>query len=100
MFENVTHPLLFPDAEPSYYLEDKCGFKKVELIVGGTEAQPREFPHMARLGFGNFTSLRWGCGGSLISRRFILSAAHCVTVNRYGSLFFFYISNPNYYRVL
>lgn len=27
--------------------KDDCGHKSVELIVGGTEATDREFPHMA-----------------------------------------------------
>lgn len=30
---------------------DECGHKVIELIVGGTEAKDREFPHMALIGY-------------------------------------------------
>ncbi|XP_050433648.1 venom protease-like isoform X2 [Adelges cooleyi] len=47
-------------------------------IVGGTAAKAAEFPHMVLLGFGEqFSSVEWSCGGSLISDRYVLSAAHC-----------------------
>ncbi|KAK7601272.1 hypothetical protein V9T40_008713 [Parthenolecanium corni] len=48
------------------------------VIVGGVEAQPKQFPHMALVGFGsNHNNVKWSCGGSLISEYFVLSAAHC-----------------------
>jgi secreted trypsin-like serine protease len=39
-------------------------------IVGGTRAQQGEFPWMVRLSM--------GCGGSLLTTRIVLTAAHCV----------------------
>ncbi|KXJ70542.1 hypothetical protein RP20_CCG023234 [Aedes albopictus] len=57
-----------------------CDSISASLIVGGTHAKPKEFPHMAALGWrrpsDNTTFFR--CGGSLISERYILTAAHCL----------------------
>ncbi|KAK7871644.1 hypothetical protein R5R35_001829 [Gryllus longicercus] len=58
---------------------DQCVMKKVPFIIGGSNASVHEFPHMALLGYGTSTSnRRWNCGGSLISDRFVLTAAHCI----------------------
>ena len=43
-------------------------------IVGGEEATPHQYPWMAAL----FIDDKWFCGGSLITDRHILTAAHCV----------------------
>ncbi|KXJ82932.1 hypothetical protein RP20_CCG010586 [Aedes albopictus] len=57
-----------------------CDSISASLIVGGTPAKPKEFPHMAALGWrrpsDNTTFFR--CGGTLISERFIMTAAHCL----------------------
>lgn len=58
--------------------KDTCFNTAVELIIDGTAAKPREFPHMAVLGIKANSAYKWICGGSLISDRFVLTAAHCI----------------------
>ena len=41
-------------------------------IVGGVEAKPNQYPWLVRLQLASYL-----CGGSIISSRFILTAAHC-----------------------
>ncbi|XP_050079142.1 serine protease snake-like [Anopheles maculipalpis] len=67
--------------KPIYYQSYNCS-NVVELIVGGEAAKNGEFPHHALLGYpseddGPTGPYSFSCGGSLISDRFILTAAHC-----------------------
>lgn len=54
--------------------------KTVKLIVGGEVAKKNEFPHQALLGWISENQISFGCGGSLISRNYVLTAAHCFKV--------------------
>ena len=51
------------------------------FIIGGERAKIGEFPFMALLGYENTFNRKkefvYKCGGSLINRRYVLTAAHC-----------------------
>ncbi|SPP88054.1 serine protease snake [Drosophila guanche] len=94
--EKLDYSFLFPGAPIQRRTVDNCR-SYTPLIVGGHPANPKEFPHMARLGRRLELGRRidWFCGGTLISERFVLTAAHCleseqgeVNVVRLGELDF------------
>ena len=53
-------------------------------IVGGSPAQPGQFPFVASLKIKSFYSYIHFCGGAAISQEYILTAAHCVYVGCEG----------------
>ncbi len=74
-------------------------FNSAYAIVNGEDAQPDEFPWVAKITHGSTAienlSIKNGCTGTLISKDTILTAAHCL-VGKQGSLDNFKISFPNY----
>lgn len=53
-----------------------CMSNDVERIIGGTVAQQGQFPHIAAL---RLVTGETFCGAIIISRQFLLTAAHCTT---------------------
>ncbi|KAK9881048.1 hypothetical protein WA026_014392 [Henosepilachna vigintioctopunctata] len=57
-----------------------CGRQTPDKILGGQATSPDEFPWMALLQYRKSNGATpFACGGSLISSRYVLTAAHCVT---------------------
>ncbi|XP_014285104.1 venom protease isoform X2 [Halyomorpha halys] len=59
-------------------LEKRCRKNLIPTknVVGGKEAAPRIHNYMVLIGYGE-TEKEWRCAGSLITARYVLSAAHC-----------------------
>ncbi|KAJ0170076.1 hypothetical protein K1T71_014682 [Dendrolimus kikuchii] len=65
----------------------KCTSYRMTALapIGGNDASRNEFPHMALLGYGeNLEVAEWKCAGSLISEKFVLTAAHCISSPQLG----------------
>lgn len=61
----------------------KCGYQEDFKVLGGEDTDISEFPWLALLQQTTTAGVkRWGCGGSLISTRYVLTAAHCSATSK------------------
>uniref|UniRef100_A0A6P7FK98 Venom serine protease-like isoform X1 n=1 Tax=Diabrotica virgifera virgifera TaxID=50390 RepID=A0A6P7FK98_DIAVI len=65
-----------PEPEPPSLTNCDCGWKRGTKIVGGENTLVNEYPSMA--GLVDVENQEIICGGSIISNRYILTAAHCM----------------------
>ncbi|KAK4306174.1 hypothetical protein Pmani_021985 [Petrolisthes manimaculis] len=90
--ENTTTTTAFPgavlhSAQPQHFLKAscRCGLRFSQKIVGGQPTQVDQFPWM--VGIASKADHFTFCGGSIISDRFILTAAHCVSGKEPGDIY-------------
>lgn len=56
----------------------------VRRIVGGTKADLKEFPWIGLVKYKTGRIFKYTCGSSLISNKYVLTAAHCISNLPYG----------------
>ncbi|XP_047489350.1 phenoloxidase-activating factor 3-like [Penaeus chinensis] len=76
----VTEP---PKVNKESLLPANCGLVGDVRVVGGEDAPINAYPWKAVLGYriGDLPEIHFECGGSVISERYIMTAAHCVNAN-------------------
>ena len=66
----------------------QCGIKPEEIkkrIVGGKISDPGEWPWQVLLQWERLNNKSF-CGGAILSRHFILTAAHCILNGKFNNL--------------
>ncbi|CAH2098461.1 unnamed protein product [Euphydryas editha] len=71
----------WPEAPNKFCGRRRINREHTELIVSGTPTKIGDWPWHAALFRNNRLSIKYICGGTLISKFLVLTAAHCVTIN-------------------
>ncbi|XP_077492496.1 transmembrane protease serine 9-like [Amblyomma americanum] len=72
-----------PNTKYMFYIcpFEECGLSDYpRLIINGSAAVPGQFPWVVRVRTFLTPNLGFGCGGTIITRRHVLTAAHCVKI--------------------
>ncbi|XP_023304786.2 venom serine protease Bi-VSP [Lucilia cuprina] len=80
----ISEPNQYPPVMPSP--SPTCGVSRgtINRVVGGYETKKGNYPWMAALGYRDEydpSSLKFLCGGSLISSKYVITSAHCINNN-------------------
>uniref|UniRef100_A0A1I7Y616 Peptidase S1 domain-containing protein n=1 Tax=Steinernema glaseri TaxID=37863 RepID=A0A1I7Y616_9BILA len=78
--------LLFSWAVPTVAYFPSLHDPRIFKIFGGSAAHDEQFPFMASLLYSKKVGASSMCGGTLLSTRFVLTAAHCVVDFRTGKV--------------
>jgi len=76
----------------STLLSAECGLRtEAEFVSGGTDAHPKDYPFLALLGVKNNSGgiPVFHCGGTIINKLYIVTAAHCQKSEGLIERFFF-----------
>lgn len=79
--ECIEYNNLISEAKNKYYQSLPESNGNLNQDVLRDQAKAGEYPHMALIGYNSTdpNESRWSCAGSIISMRFILTAAQCLT---------------------
>ncbi|CAG5030785.1 unnamed protein product [Parnassius apollo] len=79
----TNQPTNQPVVPTSEIVEDSCGRRKIthtELIVGGANTKAGDWPWHVAIYRLHRADIKYICGGTLLSKNYVLTAAHCATI--------------------